>query len=75
MTLRREREAIAARAPALSALTGPDLETAVENAGHVEDRCRLYVRSSAVGEPTVLTDDQLAAVEERFESYGQNGDA
>ncbi len=56
-------------------VTGPDLETAVENTRHVEDLCRLYVRSSAVGEPTVLTDDQLAAVEERFESYGQNGDA
>ena len=52
-------------------VTGPDIETAVENTRHVEDLCRLYLRASAVGEPTVLTDDQLATVEERFESYGQ----
>ncbi len=52
-------------------VTGPDLETAVENTRHVEDLCRLYLRSSSVGEPHTLTDDQLAAVEERFESYGQ----
>ena len=55
-------------------VTGPDLETAVENTRHVEDLCRLYLRSSAVGEPHVLSDDQLATVEERFESYGQQPD-
>jgi L-fuculose-phosphate aldolase len=55
-------------------VTGPDLETAVENARHVEDLCRLYVRASAIGEPNLLTDDQLATVEERFESYGQQPD-
>jgi L-fuculose-phosphate aldolase len=55
-------------------VTGPDLETAVENTRHVEDLCRLYLRASAVGEPNVLTDDQLATVEERFESYGQQPD-
>ena len=55
-------------------VTGPDLETAVENTRHVEDLCRLYLRASAVDEPTLLTDDQLATVEERFESYGQQPD-
>ena len=55
-------------------VTGPDLGTAVENARHVEDLCRLYLRSSAVGEPHVLTDEQLATVEERFEGYGQQTD-
>jgi L-fuculose-phosphate aldolase len=55
-------------------VTGPDLETAVENTRHVEDLCRLYLRASAVGEPNLLTDDQLATVEERFESYGQQPD-
>jgi L-fuculose-phosphate aldolase len=55
-------------------VTGPGLETAVENTRHVEDLCRLYLRASAVGEPNVLTDDQLATVEERFESYGQQPD-
>ncbi|ELZ49433.1 class II aldolase/adducin family protein [Halorubrum distributum JCM 9100] len=56
-------------------VTGPDVETAVENTRHVEDICRLYLRASAVGEPRVLTDDQMATVEERFESYGQQPDA
>ena len=56
-------------------VTGPDLATAVENTHHVEDLCRLYLRASAVGEPRVLSDEQLAAVEARFEGYGQQPDA
>ncbi|ELZ55213.1 MULTISPECIES: class II aldolase/adducin family protein [Halorubrum] len=56
-------------------VTGPDVETAVENTRHVEDICRLYLRASAVGEPHVLSDEQMATVEERFESYGQQPDA
>jgi len=55
-------------------VTGPDLETALENTHHVEDLCRLYLQSSAVGEPHTLTDEQLATVEKRFESYGQGSD-
>ncbi|GAB6880236.1 class II aldolase/adducin family protein [Halorubrum gandharaense] len=55
-------------------VTGPDLETAIENTHHVEEICRLYLQSSAVGEPNVLSDDQLAAVEAKFESYGQQPD-
>jgi len=56
-------------------VTGPELATAIENTRHVEDLCRLYLRSSAVGEPHTLTDEQLATVEDRFESYGQQPDA
>ncbi|ELZ34238.1 class II aldolase/adducin family protein [Halorubrum tebenquichense] len=56
-------------------VTGPDVETAVENTRHVEDICRLYLRASAVGEPNVLSAEQMATVEERFESYGQQPDA
>ena len=56
-------------------VTGAELETAVENTRHVEDICRLYLRASAVGEPHVLTDEQMATVEERFESYGQQPNA
>lgn len=52
-------------------VTGPDLETAVANTRHVEDLCRLYLRASAVGEPHVLSDEQLATVEAQFDSYGQ----
>lgn len=53
-------------------VTGPDLETAVENAVHVESLARMYLSARAAGlEPTELSDDQLAAVEAQFESYGQ----
>lgn len=55
-------------------VTGPDLETALENTHHVEDLCRLYLQATAVGEPNTLTDDQLADVEARFEGYGQQPD-
>jgi len=55
-------------------VTGPDVETAIENTRHVEDLCRLYLRASSVGTPNVLTDEQLATVEERFEGYGQQPD-
>jgi len=56
------------------AVTGPDLETALENTRHVEDLCRLYLQATAVGEPHTLSEEQLATAEERFESYGQGPD-
>jgi L-fuculose-phosphate aldolase len=52
-------------------VTAGDLPTAVENAVHVEDLSRLYLRAEAVGDPHELTDDQLETVIERFESYCQ----
>ena len=53
-------------------VTGPNLATAVENAVHVESLARMYLSARAAGfEPTELTDEQLAAVEAQFESYGQ----
>lgn len=53
-------------------VTGPDLETAMENAVHVESLARLYVTARSAGfEPTELTDEQLEAVAAQFEDYGQ----
>jgi len=53
-------------------VTGPDLSTAVENAVHVESLARMYLTAKSAGlEPAELTDDQLATVEAKFESYGQ----
>lgn len=52
-------------------VAGPDLGTAVENTRHVEDLCRLYLRTRAIGKPNTLSDDQLATVEEKFDEYGQ----
>jgi L-fuculose-phosphate aldolase len=56
-------------------VTGPDLPTALENTVHVESLCELYLRAKAVGsDPHELTDAQLDAVLEKFESYGQSDD-
>ncbi|MFB6071490.1 MAG: class II aldolase/adducin family protein [Halobacterium sp.] len=52
-------------------VVGEDLPSAVENTVHVETLCRVYLQARQHGDPEELTDDQLAAVEEKFESYGQ----
>ena len=53
-------------------VTAPDLDTAIENAIHVESLSRIYLQSLAGGkEPTTLSDEQLETVLEKFESYGQ----
>jgi L-fuculose-phosphate aldolase len=53
-------------------VVGEDLPTAIENTVHVEELCKVYLRARQHGEPSELTDDQLAAVEAKFESYGQS---
>ncbi|MCF2165082.1 MULTISPECIES: class II aldolase/adducin family protein [Halobacterium] len=55
-------------------VVGDDLADAVENTIHVEELCKVYLRARRHGDPDTLTDDQLAAVERRFQSYGQGGD-
>ncbi|MFP9060100.1 class II aldolase/adducin family protein [Natrialbaceae archaeon A-chndr2] len=57
-------------------VTGPDLETALENTVHVESLARLYLEARAAGlEPQTLTDGQLETVLTKFESYGQDDSA
>ncbi|MFP9191060.1 class II aldolase/adducin family protein [Natronosalvus vescus] len=53
-------------------VTAADLETALENTRHVESLARLYLETRSAGlEPQTLADEQLDAVLEAFESYGQ----
>ncbi|WP_126661753.1 class II aldolase/adducin family protein [Haloterrigena salifodinae] len=53
-------------------VTASDLETALENAHHIESLARLYLQTRAAGlEPRTLSDAQLETVVEKFESYGQ----
>ena len=52
-------------------VTAEDLETAVENTRHVENLSQVYLQARSNGDPHELTGDQLATVEEKFESYGQ----
>ncbi|MGW0479107.1 class II aldolase/adducin family protein [Nonomuraea sp. NPDC003214] len=64
------REALAGKRAALMAnhggvTIGATLEEAFEAARLLEWLCEVYVRGLGVGEPTVLTEDQLAAVVER----------
>lgn len=52
-------------------VTGEDLASAVENTYVVENLCRVYLQASQYGTPEDLTADELATVEEKFQSYGQ----
>ncbi|WP_336038228.1 class II aldolase/adducin family protein [Halobacterium yunchengense] len=52
-------------------VTGEDLAAAVENTYVVENLCRVYLQARQHGTPDELSAEQLAAVEEQFESYGQ----
>ncbi|WP_232701401.1 class II aldolase/adducin family protein [Halobacterium wangiae] len=52
-------------------VVGEDLPSAVENTVHVENLCRLYLEARQHGEPNRLSEEQLATVERKFESYGQ----
>ena len=50
---------------------GPTLEAAVALAADVEWLAGVWRRASALGEPVVLPDDEIARVAERFKTYGQ----
>ncbi len=55
--------------------TGPNLQRALWLAGEVETLARQYVLARALGNPTVLPDDEIAVVVEKFKSYGPRGKA
>lgn len=51
--------------------TGTDAADAVETARAVETTARVYCQARAVGDPTVLPDEEIEAVARKFEGYGQ----
>jgi L-fuculose-phosphate aldolase len=53
-------------------VVGEDLPTAIENTVHVEELCKVYLRARQHGDPIELSDEELATVEKKFESYGQS---
>jgi L-fuculose-phosphate aldolase len=55
--------------------TGPTLQRALWLAGEVETLARQYVLARALGNPTVLPDDEVAVVVEKFKSYGPRAKA
>lgn len=50
---------------------GTTLAHAMKVAIEVESLCETYLKALAVGEPALLSRDEMAAVIERFRSYGQ----
>lgn len=54
---------------------GPTLKKAMWLAVEVENLAAQYWRALQVGEPCLLTDEELAATVEQFKNYGQGGAA
>jgi L-fuculose-phosphate aldolase len=52
---------------------GTSLAHALKVACEIESLCETYLKALAVGEPTLLSRDQMAAVAERFKTYGKAG--
>ncbi len=50
---------------------GTSLTHAVKVACEIESLCETYLKALAVGEPAILTRQQMAAVRERFKTYGK----
>jgi L-fuculose-phosphate aldolase len=50
---------------------GPTLARAMKVAQEIESLCETYLKALAVGEPVLLSAEQMAEVIERFRSYGQ----
>lgn len=51
---------------------GRDLPQAMKVLQEVESLCEVYLKALAVGEPTVLSDEQMAVVIEQFSHYGRS---
>jgi len=54
--------------------TGEDLDAALETAVNVEYTARIYCQAKAFGEPVELSPEEMAAVAEKFEGYGQDAE-
>lgn len=52
-------------------VAGRDLEQALALAGELEELCEQYWRTCQLGTPVLLSPDEMAAVGEKFSSYGQ----
>ena len=52
---------------------GATLREAMKVTVEIESLCDSYLRALAVGEPVLLSEAEMAAVIERFRSYGQGG--
>jgi L-fuculose-phosphate aldolase len=54
--------------------TGEDADSALETAVNVEYTAQIYCQAKALGDPVELDPEEMAAVAEKFEGYGQGDD-
>lgn len=52
---------------------GPDIQYAFDAAEEIEFVCELYWRAKSIGDPAILSDDEMKVVAEKFRTYGQRG--
>ena len=52
---------------------GKDIKSAYGLARNMEYIAELQYRAMCIGQPNILTDEQMAEVMEKFKSYGQPG--
>jgi L-fuculose-phosphate aldolase len=52
---------------------GATLEKALALAVEVESLARMYWQALQIGEPTLLSEDEMRTVLEKFKTYGQQG--
>jgi L-fuculose-phosphate aldolase len=52
-------------------VAGRDLDEALALAIELEELCEQYWRACQLGQPVLLSTDEMAAVLEKFASYGQ----
>jgi len=50
---------------------GHDLERALNLAVEVETLCEMYWRALQIGDPIILSDEEMAVIKEKFKNYGQ----
>ena len=55
--------------------TGATLESAMHRAVELEALARMYYLAIAIGQPTILSDEEIARIVERFKTYGGGVDA
>jgi L-fuculose-phosphate aldolase len=52
---------------------GPKLATAFAAAEEIELVARIYYQTKCIGEPVIISDDEMSRVMEKFVTYGQKG--
>lgn len=50
---------------------GKNLESAMGIARNIEMMCKLYIRARSIGDPVILSKDEMKAVKKKFKTYGQ----